>query len=68
MLVEEDGDASPERIPDTVQALIAARIDRLDADERRALRRAAVIGRMFWTGALSHLSPELATSSPCSRA
>jgi tetratricopeptide (TPR) repeat protein len=58
MLVEEEGDASPERIPDTVQALIAARIDRLDADERRALRRAAVIGRVFWAGALSHLSPE----------
>ena len=58
MLAEEEGAASPERIPDTVQALIAARIDRLDSDERRALRRAAVIGRTFWTGALAHLSPE----------
>ena len=58
MLAEEEGAASPERIPDTVQALIAARIDRLDSDERRALRRAAVIGRTFWAGALAHLSPE----------
>src|SRR5215218_77745 len=59
MLAEEEGAASPERIPDTVQALIAARIDRLGPDERRALRRAAVIGRTFWEGALTHLSPEL---------
>src|SRR5262249_10577511 len=59
MLVEEEGAASPERIPDTVQALIAARIDRLGQDERRVLRRAAVIGRVFWAGALTHLSPEL---------
>ena len=57
MLVEEDGDASPERIPDTVQALIAARIDRLDADERRALRRAAVIGRVVLGRARSRTSP-----------
>lgn len=59
MLAEEEGAASAERIPDTVQALIAARIDRLGADERAALRRAAVIGRTFWAGALIHLSPEL---------
>ncbi|MFL5949473.1 MAG: ATP-binding protein, partial [Gaiellaceae bacterium] len=59
MLAEEEGAASPERIPDTVQALIAARIDRLGPDERRALRRAAVIGRTFWEGALTHLSPEV---------
>jgi len=59
MLAEEEGAASPERIPDTVQALIAARIDRLGAEERTLLRRAAVIGRTFWAGALDHLSPEL---------
>ena len=59
MLAEDDGAASPERIPDTVQALIAARIDRLRPDERRALRRAAVIGRTFWAGALAHLSPDV---------
>jgi class 3 adenylate cyclase/tetratricopeptide (TPR) repeat protein len=59
MLAEQEGTASPERIPDTVQALIAARIDRLQPDERQALRRAAVIGRTFWAGALAHLSPEL---------
>jgi class 3 adenylate cyclase/tetratricopeptide (TPR) repeat protein len=59
MLAEEEGVASPERIPDTVQALIAARIDRLGSDDRRVLRRAAVIGRTFWAGSLAHLSPDV---------
>jgi class 3 adenylate cyclase/tetratricopeptide (TPR) repeat protein len=59
MLAEEDGAAAAKRIPDTVQALIAARIDRLPADERTVIRRAAVVGRTFWAGALAQLSPEL---------
>jgi class 3 adenylate cyclase/tetratricopeptide (TPR) repeat protein len=37
--------------PPTVQALIAARLDRLDPDERTVLESAAVIGRHFpWSG------------------
>jgi len=43
-------------IPDTVQAVITARIDRLPADERRALQAAAVIGRAFWGTAVAQLS------------
>ncbi len=39
-------------IPDTVQGVLAARIDLLDAEEREVLRHAAVIGRSFWPGAL----------------
>jgi class 3 adenylate cyclase len=35
-------------IPDTVQAVLAARIDLLDPAERRALQAAAVVGRVFW--------------------
>jgi class 3 adenylate cyclase/tetratricopeptide (TPR) repeat protein len=35
-------------IPDTVQAVLAARIDLLDPDEKRALQAAAVVGRVFW--------------------
>ena len=58
MLVERGGDGGVERIPDTLQALIAARIDRLPRDERALLRRAAVVGRVFWRGALEHLSPD----------
>ena len=48
-----------ERIPDTLQALIAARIDRLPPAERAILQRAAAMGRIFMAGALAHLSPEL---------
>ena len=59
MLVETDGDYLPERIPDTLQALIAARIDGLPAAEKALLHRAAVIGRIFWHGALSHVAPDL---------
>ena len=35
-------------IPDTVQAVLAARIDLLGADQKRALQAAAVVGRVFW--------------------
>jgi class 3 adenylate cyclase/predicted ATPase len=56
ILTEEEG--ALERIPDTVQALIAARIDRLEADEKRLLQRAALVGRVFWRGALDRLAGE----------
>src|SRR5207247_7847984 len=37
-------------IPDSVQAVLASRIDLLDQAEKAALQAAAVIGRVFWTG------------------
>jgi class 3 adenylate cyclase/tetratricopeptide (TPR) repeat protein len=46
-------------IPDTLQALIAARIDRLATEEKRVLQSAALIGRVFWQGALESLAPDL---------
>src|SRR3954449_4006385 len=58
MLAEEGSDGIG-RIPDTLQALIAARIDRLAPEAKALLQRAAVIGRIFWEGALERLSPEL---------
>jgi tetratricopeptide (TPR) repeat protein len=42
-----------------VQALIAARIDGLPRSARLVLRRAAVIGRVFWRGAVAHLSSDV---------
>ena len=57
MLSEEGDGGSAERIPDTLQALIAARIDRLPPAERTVLRYASVIGRIFWGGALARLAP-----------
>jgi class 3 adenylate cyclase len=37
-------------VPDTVQAVLAARIDLLSRTEKAALQTAAVIGRVFWSG------------------
>ena len=45
-------------IPPTIQALLGARLDRLEPLERSVLERAAVAGREFWRGAVSALSPE----------
>ena len=45
-------------VPDTVQALIAARLDALDPPERVLLQAASVIGDRFWRGALAALEPE----------
>jgi len=42
-------------IPDTVQAVLAARIDLLTPEEKRALQRAAVVGRVFWAGPVRRL-------------
>jgi class 3 adenylate cyclase/tetratricopeptide (TPR) repeat protein len=42
-------------LPPTIQALLAARLDRLDPDERHVLERASVVGREFWPGAVATL-------------
>ncbi|HKD33738.1 MAG TPA: AAA family ATPase [Gaiellaceae bacterium] len=57
LLTEGPGDRVA--IPDSVQALIAARIDGLPRPARNVLRRAAVIGRVFWRGAVADLSSDV---------
>ncbi|MEO6060071.1 MAG: adenylate/guanylate cyclase domain-containing protein, partial [Candidatus Limnocylindria bacterium] len=42
-------------VPDTVQAVVAARIDLLGAAEKQALQAAALIGRIFWAGPVYEL-------------
>jgi class 3 adenylate cyclase/tetratricopeptide (TPR) repeat protein len=59
MLVESGVNGSADRVPDSLQALIAARIDHLPANAKTILQRASVIGRVFWGGALEHLSPDV---------
>jgi class 3 adenylate cyclase/tetratricopeptide (TPR) repeat protein len=49
----------PEGIPDTLQALIASRIDGLSSEEKRLLQSAALVGRVFWQGALDSVAPDL---------
>ena len=53
-----------EEIPDTVQALIAARIDRLQPASKSVLQRASVIGRSFWAGAVEYLAEDEDLSDP----
>ena len=48
----ELGSADDLPLPDTVQGLIAARLDTLPPDRKALLQDAAVIGKVFWAGAL----------------
>jgi len=43
-------------LPSTVQAIIAARLDALPADERRVLQDASAVGRIFWRGPLAAIA------------
>jgi class 3 adenylate cyclase len=42
-------------VPDSVQSLVAARIDLLGAAEKAALQAASVVGRSFWAGPVAEL-------------
>jgi DNA-binding SARP family transcriptional activator/class 3 adenylate cyclase len=42
-------------VPETVQALVAARLDTLPTDRKSLLHAAAVVGRVFWAGAVSSI-------------
>jgi tetratricopeptide (TPR) repeat protein len=56
MLAEEARNAAElVALPPTIQALLAARLDRLDPVEREVLERAAVVGKEFWPGAIAAL-------------
>jgi class 3 adenylate cyclase len=44
-----------EEVPDSVQALIAARLDTLSSERKSLLQDAAVVGKVFWAGALAEM-------------
>ena len=48
----ERGSASELQLPETLQGIVAARLDGLAPDEKAALQDAAVIGKVFWAGGL----------------
>src|SRR3954469_23789797 len=54
--IAEEGTLQAAELPDTVQALLAARLDALEPFERRVVQQAAVVGRTFWEGSLATLS------------
>ena len=44
-------------VPPSIQALLAARVDRLTLEERNVLEAAAVVGQEFFVGAVMDLMP-----------
>jgi len=47
------------RVPDTIQGVLAARVDLLNPTEKLVLQHAAIAGRTFWLSALHVLAPNL---------
>ena len=45
------------QLPTSIRAIVAARLDALPAEERGVLIDAAVVGRVFWRGALARITP-----------
>jgi tetratricopeptide (TPR) repeat protein len=60
---DEDGgwivlsDVGAITVPPTISALLTARLDRLGATERSVIERGAVIGQVFYRGAVEELAP-----------
>ena len=53
-LLSDRGELEAE-VPDSVQALIAARLDTLTPERKSLLQDAAVLGKVFWAGALAEM-------------
>src|SRR5262249_28366038 len=63
---EERGDADELPLPETLQSLIAARLDDLPPTEKDVLQNAAVLGKVFWQGAVVAIDGiEAQTASEC---
>jgi class 3 adenylate cyclase/tetratricopeptide (TPR) repeat protein len=45
-------------LPESVQAIVAARLDALSPDEKQLLQAASVVGKAFWLGALATIAEE----------
>jgi class 3 adenylate cyclase len=52
-LVLERGVADKLALPESLQGIVAARLDGLPAGEKAALQEAAVMGKVFWAGSLT---------------
>jgi class 3 adenylate cyclase/tetratricopeptide (TPR) repeat protein len=52
-LYQESGAVDDLPVPESVQGIIAARLDTLPAEEKDLLQDAAVLGKVFWAGALA---------------
>jgi class 3 adenylate cyclase/tetratricopeptide (TPR) repeat protein len=56
MLAERE---TAEDVPESVQGIIAARLDSLPTEEKALLQDAAVVGKVFWLGALGATEQQL---------
>jgi predicted ATPase len=56
--LDEGVNASDVPVPPTIEALLAARLDRLDAPDRTVLERASIVGKEFSLSEVTALSPE----------
>jgi class 3 adenylate cyclase/tetratricopeptide (TPR) repeat protein len=56
-MVREHGGGREIVVPPTIQALLQARIDSLDGDERLVMERGAVEGEVFHRGTVAELAP-----------
>src|SRR3954451_10936867 len=56
--IREEGSQDVQTLPESVHAVLAARLDSLSAPERRALQHASVVGQTFWDGSLTGLEDE----------
>jgi class 3 adenylate cyclase/tetratricopeptide (TPR) repeat protein len=52
LLYREGGAVEGVPLPESVQGIVAARLDGITSEEKRLLQEAAVVGKVFWTGAL----------------
>jgi class 3 adenylate cyclase/tetratricopeptide (TPR) repeat protein len=51
-MLEEAGDGGALALPESVQGIIAARLDLLPPEEKELLQNASVLGKVFWLGGL----------------
>ena len=54
-MLAEQGAGQGMLVPESIQAIIGARLDLLDPSDKRLLQDAAVVGRVFWPGAVAAL-------------
>jgi class 3 adenylate cyclase/tetratricopeptide (TPR) repeat protein len=50
-----NGDGTEIRLPESVQGIIAARLDAVPLEEKLLLQDAAVVGKVFWLGAVERI-------------
>ena len=66
-MLAERGDGEELPLPESVQGIIGARLDALSPEEKRLLQDAAVIGKVFWPGAVARARQRRGSTTGCTR-